>query len=221
MNSFLIVSLRLIIILLYAGLIGWERERHDRPAGFRTHILVGLGATLLMIISVDMVNAFPDTDADPGRIAAQVVSGIGFLGAGTIIREGFSVKGLTTAASLWATAAIGLAVGAGLYFAASITTALVLVSLLLLSLLERRMLGKNNKRLFCKINDLPGVLGKIGVVLGKNNVNIIDVSMEKSNILGELNIEFIIEFPKKISVNEINTNLLKINGMLELNWKDI
>src|SRR5690554_4940588 len=108
------------MILLLAGIIGWNREKQGRPAGFRTHILVGIGSTIVMIVSILLHEIYPE--ADPARIAAQVISGIGFLGAGTILVQGSTVKGLTTAASLWTTAAIGLAVGAGFYFTAIIGT---------------------------------------------------------------------------------------------------
>src|SRR5688572_6987783 len=104
--------LRMIGVLLLAallgGLVGWERERRDRPAGLRTHILVCLGSALITLVSIQLSG----TRFDPGRIAAQIVSGIGFLGAGTIMRQGNVVRGLTTAASLWTVAGIGMAVAA-------------------------------------------------------------------------------------------------------------
>ena len=108
--------LRLIVATLFGGLIGLERESHKRPAGFRTHILVCIGSALVMMISQYAFLEFSGKlGYDPGRIAAQVISGIGFLGAGTILREGSTIKGLTTAASLWVVAGIGLAVGTGFY----------------------------------------------------------------------------------------------------------
>ena len=113
------------------GIVGYERERNDSKAGFRTHTLVCLGSALIMIISIygfeglDVVSV----NKDPARLAAQVVSGIGFLGAGTILRDRTSIKGLTTAASLWVVAAIGLAVGAGYYVSALFVTLLVFIVL--------------------------------------------------------------------------------------------
>lgn len=124
------VPARLVLALLLSGLIGFEREAGGKPAGMRTHMLVGLGSALFMLISIDAPNFFPGVKTvDPGRIAAQVVTGVGFLGAGTIIRAGGSIKGLTTAASIWSVSAIGLAVGAGYYAAAAIATALALAVL--------------------------------------------------------------------------------------------
>lgn len=135
------VMVRLLATVVLCGLIGLERETRDQAAGFRTHILLGLGAALFTLVSA---YGFPEftraalesggrgVQFDPTRIAAQVVTGVGFLGAGAIIRRGLDVRGLTTAASLWAAAAIGLASGAGFYFGAAATTAVVLAALYLL-----------------------------------------------------------------------------------------
>ncbi len=95
------ITLRLVISCILGGLIGFERESLDRPAGLRTHILVCIGSTLMTLVSIYGFSGFEPVTKDPARIAAQVVSGIGFLGAGTILREGLTVTGLTTAASLW------------------------------------------------------------------------------------------------------------------------
>lgn len=121
------LALRLALSLGVGALIGLEREYHRQAAGFRTHSLVALGAALFTIVS-----AYGFEGADPTRIAAQIVSGIGFIGAGTILHYRGSVKGLTTAASLWAVAAVGMAAGAGLYLLAVLGAALVLVALWLM-----------------------------------------------------------------------------------------
>jgi putative Mg2+ transporter-C (MgtC) family protein len=120
------LGLRLAIGLLLGAAIGFERELHRQPAGFRTHSLVALGAALFTIISG---YGFAGATVDPTRIAAQIVSGIGFIGAGTILQHRGSVRGLTTAASLWAVAAIGTAAGAGLLVMAAVGTVLILVVL--------------------------------------------------------------------------------------------
>ena len=131
------VVMRLVVSVLLSSLIGFERELRGRAAGLRTHILVGLSSCLLMLISISVTQNFGEGNVcDPGRIAAGVVTGIGFLCAGTIIRFGASVKGLTTAASLWAVAALGLAVGIGFYTAACTATALILITLLILTRIE-------------------------------------------------------------------------------------
>jgi putative Mg2+ transporter-C (MgtC) family protein len=120
------LGLRLTIGLLLGAVIGFERELHRQPAGFRTHSLVALGAALFTVISG---YGFAGPSVDPTRIAAQIVSGIGFIGAGTILQHRGSVRGLTTAASLWAVAAIGTAAGAGLLVMAVVGTVLILVVL--------------------------------------------------------------------------------------------
>ena len=128
------ILVRVVVAAALTGSIGLERELRDRVAGLRTHMLVGIGAALFTIVSAYGWSDFEFSTAsgvvfDPTRIAAQIVTGIGFLGAGAIIRQGITVRGLTTAASLWIVAAIGMAVGAGYYSAALIATGIVLVSL--------------------------------------------------------------------------------------------
>jgi putative Mg2+ transporter-C (MgtC) family protein len=133
------VVIRILLALFLGGLIGLEREIREHSAGFRTHILVAVGAAVFTLASS---YGLEGTDHDPNRISAQVVTGIGFLGAGAIIRYGVTVRGLTTAASLWAVAAVGLTVGQGFYSAALVTTATVIVSLYVLGLIEKRVLYK-------------------------------------------------------------------------------
>jgi putative Mg2+ transporter-C (MgtC) family protein len=135
--SVLDVFLRILVAALLGGVIGLEREIREHTAGFRTHILVSVGAAAFTLASS---YGLEGTDFDPNRISAQVVTGIGFLGAGAIIRYGVTVRGLTTAASLWTVAAVGLLTAQGFYPAALITTAVVIVSLYLLRLIEDRVL---------------------------------------------------------------------------------
>ncbi|MCM8795577.1 MAG: MgtC/SapB family protein [Candidatus Omnitrophica bacterium] len=129
--------IRLVLSLFLGGLIGLERQLHRREAGLRTHILVTLGSCLIMLTSMYIFDIYSaKVSLDPARIAAGVITGIGFLGAGTIIRDREGVRGLTTAASLWVVAGIGLAVGCGYYSAAIITSILTLIVLFLLRYLE-------------------------------------------------------------------------------------
>lgn len=133
--------LRLTLAGVFGGIIGFEREHSHRPAGFRTHILVAVGSALVMLTSSYIFIEYQGlTNMDPARLGAQVISGIGFLGAGTILREGFSVKGLTTAASLWAVSCIGLAVGIGYYEGAFIATIFIYITL---NFLKRIMIRSN------------------------------------------------------------------------------
>ncbi len=142
------IAARLLLAAVLGGVIGFDRERHTWAAGLRTHMLVCLGASLVMIVSAfafsDILQQWPRVVLDPSRMAAQVISGIGFLGAGTILflRHENVVRGLTTAAGLWTVAAIGLAVGGGMYAAAVIATAVAWVILAVLRPIERRFLTR-------------------------------------------------------------------------------
>ena len=138
------ITIRLLLAGLLGAVIGFEREVHARPAGLRTHMMVCLGAALAMIVSsygfFDVLKQNPNIILDPSRIAAQVISGVGFLGAGAImfLRREHAVRGLTTAAGLWAVASIGLAAGSGMYAAAAIATAIAWSILAILGTLQRR-----------------------------------------------------------------------------------
>ena len=126
------IGLRLTLVIVLCGAIGLERETRDQPAGVRTHVLVGMGAAVFTLISAYGYSDFARGGApiDPTRIAAQVVTGVGFLGAGAIIHQGLAVRGLTTAAAVWISAAIGMAAGIGFYSLALTGTAVVLIALL-------------------------------------------------------------------------------------------
>jgi putative Mg2+ transporter-C (MgtC) family protein len=135
------ILLRLVLSLILGGLIGLEREMHRRSAGLRTHILVCLGSCLIMLTSVYVFDIYINkVPLDPARIAANVVTGIGFLGAGAIIRDREGVRGLTTAASLWVVAGIGLAIGCGFYSGGVFTTVLALIALFILRQAEGLLL---------------------------------------------------------------------------------
>lgn len=129
-----VAIIRIIIAFLLAGLIGWQREHQHKPAGFRTHVLVGLGSALTMMTGIYLMELYPDMNLDPARISAQVISGVGFLGAGTILKEKGSIVGLTTASSIWLVACVGLAVGVGFYAGA--------VGISLISFISLTKIGK-------------------------------------------------------------------------------
>lgn len=219
------VLIRLGVATLLGGLVGLEREKVSRPAGLRTHILVCVGAALVMIISMDMYAIYKGlASVDPGRIAAQVVSGIGFLGAGTIMREGATVRGLTTAASLWVVAAIGLAAGAGLYTSAVAAALIVLVTLLMLSKVERRLTRRRYRLLRIVADDMPGLVGKIGTVLGERKINIKNVEMmeldedtsAEAPSTPQLVLEFYLVFPAGVDPLECVREVKKIPGVIEV-----
>jgi len=145
MNDWIIL-IRIFLSVILGGIIGFERSKKGRPAGLRTHILVAMGSCLIMVTSLYIYELYKGkASLDPARIAAGVVTGIGFLGAGTIIRSPQEVKGLTTAASIWVSAGIGLAVGSGLYFASFLVTILTFGTLFYLRKVETTIEIKNLK----------------------------------------------------------------------------
>ena len=167
MDFDLIMSGRLLLASLLGAMIGLEREIHGRTAGFRTHLLVSLGSALFMAVSISLYREYGDfsgklpVGVDPGRVAAQVVTGIGFLGAGAIIRDKASVRGLTTAACLWIAAAIGLACGAGLYLLPILVAAIALISLVALKKIEGVLARDRYAMLKVESDDVEGQLDRI------------------------------------------------------------
>jgi putative Mg2+ transporter-C (MgtC) family protein len=139
------VAVRLLVAAALGAAIGLEREVHGHPAGMRTHLLVSLGSALFTVLSIYGFPPAGETPADTSRVAAQIVSGIGFLGAGAIIKEGFSVRGLTTAASLWAVAAVGMGAGAAQYVIALVATAIIVFSLWPLGAVAKRIHGRSKE----------------------------------------------------------------------------
>jgi putative Mg2+ transporter-C (MgtC) family protein len=140
--------LRLCLGFVAGAIIGFERSSRRQVAGLRTHILIATGATMLMLLSIYLPQQLsPNGAGDPGRIAAQVVSGIGFLGAGAIIRLGNNVRGLTTAASIWFVAAVGLVIGGGMFLVAAIAIVLGLITLMLLHILEKKVFPSGHFKL--------------------------------------------------------------------------
>lgn len=192
------VALRLILSLVLSGVIGIEREQQGRPAGFRTHILVGLGSTLIMIVSAYGFLAL-DLEAiqgyDPARVAAQVVSGIGFLGAGTIMREGATIRGLTTAASLWTVAGIGLAIGAGLYYASILVSLLVIGTLFGLNRIEKLFLGKRHIGITLNCANANEELAVISTIMAEHRVLVNRMEIDR-NETGEASIDLDVIIPE-------------------------
>ncbi|NLJ72597.1 MAG: MgtC/SapB family protein [Syntrophomonadaceae bacterium] len=209
------VIIRLSLACILGALIGLERESLNRPAGLRTYTLVCVGSALAMIVSLDMYFKYYQTvNADPGRIAAQVISGIGFLGAGTIMREGATVRGLTTAAGLWVVACIGLAVGAGLYIPAIATTVIILFILIYFMRFEHMFTGmREYKGLLLVIEDRPGQIGIIGVLLGELGISIKNIHMSRAEDDNYLEIELLLQLPPNVLISEVVYELSSISGL--------
>lgn len=212
---------RLVLATGLGGLIGLEREAHNRPAGLRTHILVCLGSTLVMLVSMYGPLDFHGGEAgeayDAGRIAAQVVSGIGFLGAGTILREGNTVRGLTTAASLWMVAGIGLAVGSGMYIPAVATTVLTMITLRQLNRIEVRGLGRQRDVISLRIVDKPGMIAAVSGVLAKHKVNIRGVEIDyDADEEGLASLELSVIMPPKTDPVVVVQELGQVDGVVHV-----
>jgi putative Mg2+ transporter-C (MgtC) family protein len=177
--------LRLILAAVLGGLVGLDRESRGKPAGFRTNILICVGAALLMELSLEVARRWVETYgtvADPARIAAQIVSGIGFLGAGTIIQSRFGVQGLTTAAGLWVVAAIGMAAGAGEYLLALATTGVVMITLALLGRLETWLEPRTLDVRWLRVrfaSDSAGAHRPIEALLAERGVRIRGMELER------------------------------------------
>lgn len=207
------IVFKLTLACILGGLIGLERESLSRPAGLRTYTLVCVGSALAMIVSLDMYFEYYRTvNADPGRIAAQVVSGIGFLGAGTIMREGTTVRGLTTAAGLWVVACIGLAIGAGLYVPAIVTTILILFILIYFIKIEQKYTGmREYKGLVLVVQDQPGQVGNIGSILGDLGVLIKNIQLTRVET-DDLEIELLIQLPPNMTIGQVIKELSTVRG---------
>ena len=219
------VCLRLGLAMLCGGVVGVERGRKHRPAGFRTYILVCVGAALTMILSAYMVAMYATWEAalgieltkgDFSRLGAQVINGIGFLGAGTIIVTGRQqVKGMTTAAGLWASACMGLCIGAGFYLPALICCIFIIVTVVILSKLERFILSRSrNINLYVEfedINDLSDVIEKIKLY----DTRIFDVEVTKAKYSETKypNAIFTLKLSKKVTHTAIMTAISEIDAV--------
>lgn len=211
------VIARLLLAVVLGGLIGFERESVDKPAGFRTHILVCVGAALFALISRE---GFFGSGADPSRVASNIVVGIGFLGAGTIWRTGVGVQGLTTAASLWSVAAIGTAAGIGFYPGALGATAIVVVVLALMKSVERRLPRRGTGHCTVLMADVPGQLGKIGTVLGALGVNIDRVEFTEK-IDQKIVLDLQLRLPVRVSREDVLVALGEIEGVAQARWENV
>lgn len=213
------ITIRIMLAALFSGIIGYEREVHGRAAGLRTTILVGVGSCLVMITSMNLYEIYHASGVvDPSRMAAQVVSGIGFLGAGTIIRFQASVRGLTTAAGLWAVAGIGLAVGSGFYTAALLTTAIIFIVLVTLSRFERRIKRQTEKRLKIQTNVNTDQLAQIRKRVTDLNAEIIQIDINPSSEEGMFSLSLDLKLYEIKSTDQIIEALLKIKGVTSVQW---
>ena len=178
------LALRLVVAAALGGAIGAEREIHNHPAGIRTHMLVALGSGLFTVLSIfgfGLEGNGSGAIVDPTRIAAQIVSGIGFLGAGAILKDGVVIRGLTTAASLWATAAVGMAAGAGEYVLAVVSGVIILVSLWPINALAERLHGTDQPEVQLRLSlTRVEALGEISAALAAGKIDIAAIQTQRT-----------------------------------------
>ncbi|MBU8790999.1 MgtC/SapB family protein [Oceanobacillus caeni] len=210
------MAIRLLIALLLSGLIGFEREMNNHSAGFRTHILVGVGSCLMMLMSLygfsSLIDTYGNIRFDPARIPSYVISGIGFLGAGTIIVYGGTIRGLTTAASIWTVAGLGLVVGLGMYGAAILATLIILISLVFLNNFEKLF---QSRRSFSSVNitiDHNTNLSLLVNLFEQFDVKIL--SIEITNIEKRMrNVQIKVERNKRIDKIKLYDELSRLTGV--------
>ena len=197
------LALRLLVAAVLGSVIGFEREIHEHPAGMRTHLLVSLGSAAFTVLSIYGFPSEQGAPTDTSRVAAQVVTGIGFLGAGAIIKYGTSVRGLTTAASLWATAGVGMAAGAGWWFVALVTTAIVVFSLWPLNRVLDRIRGQGPHPMRFRLQaQRLEALGEVTRVLSSHRVEIGEINSQRIG-KAHYEIELQVRVPESIGQDEL------------------
>ncbi|MBQ8299776.1 MAG: MgtC/SapB family protein [Clostridia bacterium] len=209
---------KLSIALILSAIIGLERELVHKPAGIKTHTLICISATLVMSLGMYMRNIYPEIVLDPTRLPAQILAGIGFVGAGTIIREGLSVKGITTAASLLSITCVGLAVGAGFYEGAIIATLLIFVILYFTSPIQNAISKKSKLTTFTLISrNEYGTISKAQELFERNKLDVISIKQIKSNSSNSLIIKFLVKCSDVTNKEALIQELTKIEGITEVN----
>lgn len=218
LTEFEIVA-RLSLSALFGGLVGLERERHSQPAGLRTHTILAIGATLAMVVSLQIAAQARASGflGDPARLAAQVVSGVGFLGAGAIIRFGSNIKGLTTATSLWTVAIIGLAVGGGYYLAATFTTAMLMFTLTIMDKWEKRVIVHTSTRtLTIRAADGPDVVERVRQELAAVDVEVKSQSFTKNIQSNEIVLKVVAKIRERANEQELIARLSTVPGCKDI-----
>ncbi|QZE13401.1 MgtC/SapB family protein [Halosquirtibacter laminarini] len=212
--SFEHMLIRIIISMIFGVCIGLERELNRQPAGLRTHALICIGSTLIMLVSIWIPQFYHYNDEiDPTRIAAQVVSGIGFVGAGAIIKLGTNIRGITTASSIWSCGAIGLAVGVGLFKIAAVTTFIVLLVLITFSIIESKVFSYGSlKRIIVTSHELEVHNKHLEEILKKNKIKIrsldIEVQYTPKTVIKH---SFLVNFERKVNIHSLHKDLKKLN----------
>src|SRR6516225_6009695 len=192
------IPLKLVLAAVLGGIIGIEREIRDKPAGLRSNILICVGSTLFMSISTKVAQLL---GGDPTRIAAQIISGIGFLGAGAVLQAHGFVLGLTTAATIWVVAGVGMAIGSGMYLVAIFATAMSLVTLYFLSFIEDKIQGRKSYSYSLVVSDLNQALASINRVLQESSVSAVSFNFRKRT--GHYKVWFNLVIPRETNLRII------------------
>ncbi|MCF8017937.1 MAG: MgtC/SapB family protein [Vallitaleaceae bacterium] len=206
----------ILLACVIGSVIGWERESRNRPAGLRTYALVCMGSALVMITSFSIFEEYHTVvNSDPARLGAQVISGIGFLGAGTIIRDKFSVKGLTTAASLWVVACIGLAIGSGMYLTSMIISIVVYYILHNLRCMEDIKAEKMNYEILIRLKEENGQIKAIHKIMDKYEIVVRDINIVygQTSFLEEDNDDINIVIHAMILDHFIDKLIVELSGL--------
>ena len=207
------IIIRLLIAAGIGFVIGYERERQNHAAGLRTHMILVVGATLAMILSINLAffpGVYP-TSIDPSRLAAQVISGIGFLGAGVIFRYGTNIRGLTTAASLWTVTIVGLAVGAGMYLAGVTAALLLLVILTVLNYLEERFISTYNQvHITVQANYRQDLVDDVKSLLLRGKRKLVTLNIERDLVEQKITLDMLVRILGKDQVALVAEDLCKI-----------
>lgn len=215
LNSFWFEAIiRLLLGFLLSGIIGAERESVNKPAGFKTHSLIGISAVLIMLCGEYL--SVSNNGIDASRIPAQLLSGIGFIGAGTILRDGFNVKGLTTASSLLAVTCIGLSIGAGFYVGGIITT--IIVYAILSS--SHSMFGSldhfTNVELNLIVEDFSNTLPDIQKILDKNEISIKKIKNNQKDEEKSKEVHLVFRYHKDLNINSVLTEISQLENVIDL-----
>lgn len=205
--------IRLILGFLLAGFIGAERESVNKPAGFKTHSLIGISAVLIMLCGEYLSHQY---SVDASRIPAQLLSGIGFIGAGTILRDGFNVKGLTTAASLLATTCIGLSIGSGFYVGGIFATVVVYIILSHSHNMFESLDHFSNVSLNVTVKDIKNTLPIIQEILDKHDINIKKIKTDKPDEEDISNLELMFRYHKDVNINSVFTEISSLENVNNL-----
>ncbi len=212
------VIFRIIVSLILGGVIGIEREKHKQLAGFRTHILICVSSTLLMLLSIYIPQAYSSMGAsDPGRIAAQVISGIGFIGAGAILKIGANVRGLTTAATIWSVAAVGLAVGSGMYLAACTGTVIILFVLTVLDKIEKEFFpAQFLKYMHITFRDITAQTERVLDIIRSYKIKVKDFDITQSPQRNTTKMKVFIQVKADTDFKRLYGDLEKIKGIVNI-----